>query len=255
MQSGKERFRYEQKSRELREKEYHTARAFVALDDLGRLVAVSSTMDTLDILEVATGKQRFRLAGNDSRITALGMTGDGKTLVPGTEEGRVRLWDLESGQVRSTVQLEKAPGLVCVSASGLRILAGNEQGIEVLECDTGRQWRIAESSAGLAGLALLTADGSRVVVGSHERRITVWDVDSRTAHFSWCAHSGPITSIAVSRDGSRLVSSSEDRTVKSWDLTREGAYAAGALAAGAIWWLPVRRTQLSGPSINGQFRR
>ena len=67
-------------------------------------------------------------------------------------------------------------------------------------------------------------NGTRLVAGSSDRSITVWDVDSGFAWISLQGHAGSVIGLAFSPDGSTLVSSSRgyegtDNTLKLWETS------------------------------------
>jgi serine/threonine protein kinase len=75
----------------------------------------------------------------------------------------------------------------------------------------------------------ISADGQRVVSGSDDGTVKVWD--SSTCHdlLTLKGHTGRVLSVAISPDGKWIVSGSQDRTVRVWDsstgrnhLTLEG---------------------------------
>ena len=63
-------------------------------------------------------------------------------------------------------------------------------------------------------------DGKRIVSGSEDKTVKVWDADKGTGDphpqgtHSW------VSSVAFSPDGKRIVSGSEDKTVKVWDADK-----------------------------------
>ncbi|MEO1528801.1 MAG: protein kinase, partial [Planctomycetota bacterium] len=61
-------------------------------------------------------------------------------------------------------------------------------------------------------------DGRRVVSGSDDDTVKVWDLESGRELASLEGHSDWVRSVAVSHDGRRVVSGSDDDTVKVWDL-------------------------------------
>ena len=61
-------------------------------------------------------------------------------------------------------------------------------------------------------------DGKRLVSGSSDKTLKVWDADTGQEIRTLVGHTGAITCVAFSPDGKRLVSGSEDRTVKVWDV-------------------------------------
>ncbi|KAF7972326.1 hypothetical protein HWV62_18430 [Athelia sp. TMB] len=61
-------------------------------------------------------------------------------------------------------------------------------------------------------------DGSRIVSGSTDQTVRVWDaVTGRAALPPLEGHTGAVCSVAFSADGSRIVSGSADKTIRVWD--------------------------------------
>ena len=60
-------------------------------------------------------------------------------------------------------------------------------------------------------------DGQKIVSGSWDRTVRVWDAAAGTLLQTLEGHSGSVTSVAFSPDGQKIVSGSWDRTVRVWD--------------------------------------
>jgi WD40 repeat protein len=60
-------------------------------------------------------------------------------------------------------------------------------------------------------------DGTRVVSGSLDSTVRVWDSSSGTEVLRLDGHNSYVNSVAFSSDGSRIVSGSRDKTVRVWD--------------------------------------
>ena len=61
------------------------------------------------------------------------------------------------------------------------------------------------------------ADGSRIVSGSGDKTLKVWDAATGKAVLTLEGHSGAVMSVSWNADGSRIVSGSFDKTLKVWD--------------------------------------
>jgi WD40 repeat protein len=62
-------------------------------------------------------------------------------------------------------------------------------------------------------------DGKRVVSGSHDMTIRIWDVESGQVVVGPLeGHTSYVSSVAFSPDGKRIVSGSDDRTIRIWDV-------------------------------------
>ena len=64
----------------------------------------------------------------------------------------------------------------------------------------------------------MSPDGRRIVSGSSDNTVAVWDLESGALIHRLAGHQGWVSSVAVSPDGRRIVSGSDDKTVAVWDL-------------------------------------
>jgi WD40 repeat protein len=65
-----------------------------------------------------------------------------------------------------------------------------------------------------------SATGRRLLSGSYDRSIRVWEPFSNGQIVSWTGPIGPVYSVAFSPDGRRAYSGSADTSVVVWDVTR-----------------------------------
>ena len=72
----------------------------------------------------------------------------------------------------------------------------------------------------LVGFAAFSPDGLRIVSGSVDKTLRIWDARSGQEQLILRGHSGAVTTGAFSPDGQRIISGSADRTVKLWDVGR-----------------------------------
>ena len=74
----------------------------------------------------------------------------------------------------------------------------------------------------------VSADGKRIVSGSGDKKVKVWDAETGQNLLTLDGHTDQVKGVAVSPDGKRIVSGSGDTTVKVWhaetrrDLTLNG---------------------------------
>ncbi|RYP79291.1 hypothetical protein DL769_003040 [Monosporascus sp. CRB-8-3] len=73
----------------------------------------------------------------------------------------------------------------------------------------------------LVNSVAFSPDGSRIVSGSHDETVKIWDSKSGKEVRTLKGHGSYVSSVAFSPDGSHIVSGSDDKTVKIWD-TKSG---------------------------------
>jgi serine/threonine protein kinase len=119
------------------------------------------------------------LKGHTSFVNCLALSPDGKTLVSGSADSSIRLWNFETGKP-------------------LQTLMGH---------------------TGYINAIAITPDGKTLVSGSSETTIKLWDLASRKELKTLQGHQGYINALDISPDGKILASGSADKTVRLWDLT------------------------------------
>ncbi|WP_327332476.1 serine/threonine-protein kinase [Streptomyces anulatus] len=158
---------------------------------------------------------------------------DGRTLATGGEQGKVRLWDVATRKVRTTLIEKDWAGKplrvlnVVFSADGKTLATRTHSHVVGVWDVAGRREirRIEEHAYSIA----LGPDGKRITLGSSVGA-GLWDVNSRSedprAHFTQEVR---VTDVAFSPDGKTLASvgdASDNRSspnnepAKLWDLTR-----------------------------------
>lgn len=68
-------------------------------------------------------------------------------------------------------------------------------------------------------------DGRRIVSGSADKSIRLWDADTRRAIGApLTGHTDGVLSVAVSPDGQRVISGASDDTIRAWPTPDQGAW-------------------------------
>ena len=75
-----------------------------------------------------------------------------------------------------------------------------------------------EGHEGGVNSVAFSADGTRIVSGSFDKTIRVWDAGTgKSVMEPLRGHKGRVNSVAFSADGTRIVSGSDDNTIRVWD--------------------------------------
>ena len=167
----------------------HTDRVTsVAFSPDGSKVLTGSADETVRLWEVESGSELHRFAGHTA-IYSAAFSPDGSRIVTGSIDGRVSLWEIESGS--ELCRLE-----------GYRDLVDDVASLSFPE------WIYS---------AAFSPDGSRVVIGSIDGRVSLWEAESGSELYWFKGHRGTVTSVAFSLDGSKIVTGSADETAGLWE--------------------------------------
>jgi WD40 repeat protein len=85
----------------------------------------------------------------------------------------------------------------------------------------GRLLRTLSGHSGSVKAVAVTADGKRVISGSWDETVKVWNLETGEELFTLSGHSSYVQAVAVTADGNRVISGSWDKTVKVWNLETE----------------------------------
>ena len=209
---------------------------------MGDYLASGSEDQNIIIWDVERREKKYApLRGHSGPITSLAFRFFAQTLVSGSLDGTVRLWDVSTGE---TLHVFSASGMggvysvACIDLEYRYILSGSEDGI-IRMWDTKHREVPPKKYVGHMGkvISLAVADdprGIRFASGSSDGKIRVWDVEREREIVG-----GHVNAIAVSPNGEYLVSASENGTVSVWRI------GTGELVLGPLEGHSKRATSLS----------
>jgi WD40 repeat protein/serine/threonine protein kinase len=157
--------------------------------------------------------------GHTSGVTSAVFSADGGTIVSGSWDKSVRVWDASSGR-----ELFKLPGhtnsvrSVAFSPDGQRIVAGGDQTAIVWDVATVRELFRLTGHVGAITSVAFSANGLWIVTGGADHTIRLYDASTGQQLRTFESHDAHINAVAISRDGRRLASASEDRTARLWEV-------------------------------------
>jgi WD40 repeat protein len=165
---------------------------------------------SIRLWDVATIRPLPINLNHESWVSSIAFAPDGKSLVAGSADARVIVWDVRSG--KEVVALERNPE----SFTGRGQLRGNT-------------WSVAYAP-----------DGLSVAGGDNEGLVKVWDVATgRVIHTLWSRRSRFAYSMAFSPDSRTLAVAYDNGPVGLWDLETGQEARAIALPPDAYYFISV----------------
>jgi WD40 repeat protein len=146
-----------------------------------------SANGTICVWNQINGECEASFRAHDSALTAIIIQGD--FIISGSEDQSIRIWDLSTHNCRDTITI---PGRRVRSLMGIdqnRIACGCDEGtILIFELFTPNFFSLESHSGSVETLATLS-DG-RLVSGSTDGRVLIWDVNCKRPVFSYQINAG-----------------------------------------------------------------
>ncbi|CAJ0626477.1 9093_t:CDS:2 [Entrophospora sp. SA101] len=158
-----------------------------------------------------TGEKLHELSGHDDSVVSVSFSKDGQYVATGGMDGKIMVWKVENGQHVATLEGPNEITWLDWHPKGNVILAGTaESTIWMWQIPSGNFMNLFAGHSASVTAGQFTPDGKKIVTGSEDSSLIVWDPKNATSIFklsnddSRFHHEG-ITSLAINKENSLVL--------------------------------------------------
>jgi len=192
----------------------------------------------------AAGSTVRKFEGHTEPVNAVALSVDGKSLVTGSNDKSVIVWDATTGKIQRVFQGHlKEVICVAIRPDGQQIASASEDGsIRLWPLATSDEQKSVTDATDNLWTVAYSPDGRTFATGGADRTIRVYDTNSGKLLTKLEGHKGAVTALAFLTPN-LLATTSGDKTLKIWDI------AAGTAKVCSGHTSAVLCTALGGPWI------
>lgn len=177
-------------------------------------VACGNADGSIRVFEPESGRERTRLGGPGSRVTALAVGRAGTLLAAGDGEGNLCLLDIASGE---RVAAAEARGKVLsLAVRNEELWCGEDNLVVVRALESLDTLRTLEGHQGRVHDLSVSPDGTRVASASHDGTVRVWHARRGDCLLVLTGSGNYVYSVAFDPTGQRLAGGCSDGSVYVW---------------------------------------
>lgn len=164
-----------------------------------------------------------KLTAHAGFVSSLAVKADGSQIASGSWDKTIKIWDLETGQCRATLEGHSDDiNSVAITPDGKRILsASNDQSVRVWDAGSGREVAKLEGHRGGARCVVALRDNARALSGGFDKTLRLWELASgKCLKMIECGTDGgdEVFSSAVNPAGTQALSGHRDGRIRLWNL-------------------------------------
>lgn len=193
----------------------------------GKYLATGSK-NYAQIYNVYTGHLVCKLQHNFSEteknlyVRSVSFDPEGKILVTGGDTKTIRVWDIETEQIRHCFQgHSQSVYSVDYSRDGKYIASGSgDKTVRIWNAENGQCIHLFNVSEEVTSVAI-SSDSRHVAAGSIDKTVYIWDISTGvlTNYLKGPdEHEAPVYSVAFMPNDKTLISGSLDKTIKYWEV-------------------------------------
>lgn len=170
-------------------------------------------------------------------VRSLDVSADGVVVMASAIQGRAAIWEPETGVSRPLLDIPGFARSVAFDSSGASIAIGLQSAsLGVWSVASGMPTHVREGHRH-AVTAIDFDNRGRIVSGSLDRTVSLWEPNSLELLATWHGHAGGVRHVAGTSESSLIASTAEDGSLRLWDGSNLAA--SGEIRSGHSLVFPV----------------
>nr|WP_008308012.1 serine/threonine-protein kinase [Leptolyngbya sp. PCC 6406] len=160
------------------------------------------------------------LQGHQSWVTTVAFNPRTPTLVSGSLDDTIKVWNLQTGALMFTLQGHpRGVNGVTISAKGqVLVSCGDDETVRVWNLTAGRRLHTLKGHVRDVTSVAIGHEGWLLASGSKDKTINLWKLDKGTLIRTLTGSPAAIKSLAITPNESLLLSGGMDNRIRIWDL-------------------------------------
>lgn len=212
---------------------------FSASDSSSLKLLTASYDETARLWDVATGRQDRRFLGHNGYVWDAQFSHDEKKIVTASHDGTAIVWDAETGEPGAPFTGHSGP-VYCAafSSDGVAVVTGGYDkrvlvwrpgdvrpyDFKQLTSNSGSvippaKFRSLDGHEGPVRAVAFSQDGSRIISGSQDNTVRLWNAEGGQLLKSFRGHDGAIRTVAFAESDQIILSGSHDNSIRKWNIS------------------------------------
>mgnify|MGYP002629194182 CR=1 FL=1 len=205
----------------------------------GQKLLTTSYDNTARLWNVATGTQERRFLGHNWWVWDAQFSPDEKKIVTASQDGTAIVWDVQTGESGAPFTGHHGPVYsAAFSSTGDAVVTGGyDKRVLVWRPSDVRPYdftRLTSNSGsvvpppkfksldghdGPVRTVAFSQDGSRIISGSQDNTIRLWDAEGGQLLKSFRGHDGAVRTVAFAENDQVILSGSHDNSIRKWNIS------------------------------------
>jgi WD40 repeat protein len=162
------------------------------------------------------------IAHNDI-VTALKTIPEGEILISGSEDSKLKIWNLSTGKLLKTIDNDDQPiHSISLTLDGKYLATGNRNGsINIWNLETSDLLKSWQGHIGNVYALAIAPDGEKIISGGFDEELAIWKLTTGSLLNKFVGHDSWVGAIAIDVEGKNFVSGGQNNLIKVWNLPEE----------------------------------